>query len=62
MLSLGNLKFISDVYLFGGFDGDKICSLIWRLDLSSMTWKCWPLVMPKPVYFHSSTITEVGSL
>ena len=52
-------NFISDVYLFGGFDGDKICSLIWRLDLSSMTWKCWPLVMPKPVYFHSSTITEV---
>jgi hypothetical protein len=40
--------------MFGGFDGESIMRGTWRLDL--------PFPFPKPVYFHSSAITEEGKV
>jgi hypothetical protein len=48
--------------MFGGFDGESIMRGTWRLDLHNLSWRVLPFPFPKPVYFHSSAITEEGKV
>lgn len=50
------------VFIFGGYDGTEIYADVWRLDLVTMRWGKLPGDLPRPVYFHASTLTEDGKL
>lgn len=51
------------VVISGGYDGDRVFSDVWRLDLGTLQWtrlrKC---ILPCPVYFHSATLTSEGRM
>ena len=50
------------VYIVGGYDGNTIFDDIWRLDLLTLQWIKLRVFLPKPVYFHASTLTKDGQL
>lgn len=50
----------SKMYIIGGYDGNDIFNDVWCLDLVTVTWKKIHINLPKPVYFHSVTLTEEG--
>jgi len=50
------------VFIFGGYDGTEIYADAWRLDLRTLKWAKLPGDLPRPVYFHASTVTEDGKL
>ena len=56
------LLFVVDVYICGGYNGDKINDDLWKLNLSTMRWQRLPATMPEPAYFHSVALTEVSWL
>lgn len=51
------------VVISGGYNGDRVFSDMWRLNLSTLQWirlrKC---VLPRPVYFHSAALTPEGCM
>ncbi|GBP14517.1 Kelch domain-containing protein 10 homolog [Eumeta japonica] len=53
----------AQVFVVGGTDGNLAFQDIWRLQLPEMQWtimrKC---VLPKPIYFHSATVTSSGCM
>ena len=48
------------MYLLGGYNGAKIFSDIWRIDLNDLQWRKLSHVLKKPVYFHDSVLTDVS--
>lgn len=50
------------VYILGGYNGETIFPGLWRLNLHSMQWRKLPFDLPKPVYFHASTVSPEGKL
>ncbi|XP_011691613.1 PREDICTED: kelch domain-containing protein 10 homolog [Wasmannia auropunctata] len=54
---------VTSVVISGGYNGDRVFSDVWRLDLSTLQWtrmrKC---VLPSPVYFHSAALTPEGRM
>lgn len=49
-------------YLCGGFDCTDMYKDIWRLDLSDLQWTRLSQELPKPIYFHSATVTPAGCM
>lgn len=49
-------------YLCGGFDGNIMFDDIWRLDLSTLRWTKLSQRLPRPIYFHSATVTPAGCM
>lgn len=49
------------VVISGGFDGDRLLSDVWKLNLQTLTWTCLKS-LPRPIYFHSSTVTPSGRM
>jgi hypothetical protein len=56
------VSYSSVVYISGGLDemGHGLRT-IWRLDLDSLRWNKLPIELPKPLFFHSAAMTEVGN-
>ncbi|XP_032680458.1 kelch domain-containing protein 10 homolog [Odontomachus brunneus] len=51
------------VVISGGYDGDRVFSDVWRLDLSTLQWTCLrKCILPCPVYFHSAALTPEGRM
>lgn len=51
------------VIISGGFNGDPIFSDMWKLDLSNLQWtRLRNCVLPRPVYFHSVSLTPEGRM
>ncbi|EFN89737.1 kelch domain-containing protein 10 homolog [Harpegnathos saltator] len=51
------------VVISGGYDGDRVFSDVWRLDLSTLQWTCLrTCILPCPLYFHSAALTPEGRM
>lgn len=48
--------------LSGGYNGAIVFNDIWRLDLRSLQWVCLNINLPRPTYFHSTTLTPSGQM
>ncbi|XP_064632970.1 kelch domain-containing protein 10-like isoform X2 [Lineus longissimus] len=55
------VKFKGNAYICGGYNGEKIFSDLWALDLETLYW-CKITDMPKPVYFHAADVSPSGCL
>jgi hypothetical protein len=53
------LCFFIDVFLCGGYDSRTIFNDVWKLDLLTMQWTELNVKMPVPLYFHSTSVTQV---
>lgn len=53
-------KFITGVYICGGYDGTQIFDDLWEIDLKTLRWRCLPARLPLPVYFHAAAVTRVS--
>jgi hypothetical protein len=54
-----SVQFENSVYICGGYNGEKIFSDLWKLDLKTLYW--YKITdMPKPVYFHAADVTPVS--
>ena len=51
--------FFSVVFIFGGYDGSRICEGTWRLNLDTLEWRRLPHDLPQPVYFNAAAISPV---
>ncbi|KXJ09182.1 Kelch domain-containing protein 10 [Exaiptasia diaphana] len=58
----GCVLFQDKVYICGGYDGTEIFDDIWTLDMKSFKWSKFPMVLPHPVYFHSTAVTPSGCM
>lgn len=50
----------NQVYIMGGFDGDRILDDIWKFDLNTYCWEKIAVDMPSKLYFHGITISPAG--
>lgn len=51
------------VIISGGYNGQVIYGDVWRLDLNDMQWQFMASsVLPRPVYFHSASVTPSGRM
>ncbi|XP_050451629.1 kelch domain-containing protein 10 homolog isoform X2 [Cataglyphis hispanica] len=54
---------ITSVVISGGYNGDRVFSDVWRLDLSTLQWTCLrECILPCPVYFHSAALIPEGRM
>ncbi|XP_032827478.1 kelch domain-containing protein 10 isoform X1 [Petromyzon marinus] len=51
-----------DVFICGGYDGERIFGDLWRLNLGSFQWTKLPAEMPEPAYFHCAAVTPAGCM
>jgi len=53
----------TSVVISGGYNGDRVFSDVWRLDLGTLQWTLLrECVLPRPVYFHSAALTPEGQM
>ncbi|KAK2703086.1 kelch domain-containing protein 10-like [Artemia franciscana] len=55
-------KFDHYAFVIAGYNGMSIFPDIWRLNLNDYSWRLLKDRIPRPVYFHASTMTEEGRL
>lgn len=46
----------------GGYDGKEIFSDIWKLNLKSLQWTCFPEELSNPLYFHATSLSPCGQM
>lgn len=54
-----NVILFADVIINGGYDSRTIFNDVWMLHLPTMKWTELIVTMPVPLYFHSTSVTNV---
>ncbi|CAH1784192.1 unnamed protein product [Owenia fusiformis] len=52
----------NELYMCGGYNGIEIFGDFWKFNLDEMKWTKLEATMPKPVYFHSTSLTKSGCM
>lgn len=51
------------VFISGGYDGERVFDDLWKLDLTSYQWTLINTFnLPHPTYFHSTAVTPEGKM
>ena len=58
----GLIQIEYNVYVAGGTNGSDIFDDIWNLDLNTLIWKKIHQKIPRPVFFHSVSLSPFGEM